>query len=326
MDEEQIQIAAERRRSEAAQWFARLKTVPVSQATLDDFFTWRRDTGNAEAFEEAERFWSTAGKAGERPALLRAIAAAEQRPVVRRGTMAMRSLAIAAMVCAVIAVGVWVGRSLLPMGQHFDTGVGEQRVVALQDGSRLNLNTQTALRVNYSANERHLTLRSGEALFSVAKNKKRPFVVSAGGVVVTATGTRFDVALDDKMTKVTLIEGRVSIETHDGATTWLAPGEQWRSLQGRAQVRKIATQNVTAWTQGRVVFDNVALAGAIAEINRYGGRSVLLDAPQFGARRLSGSFEAGDSESFVAAVTGFFPLRARVDEQGRIHLRAERQK
>lgn len=74
----------ERRRAEAAQWFARLKTLPVSHGTLNDFFAWRRQPGNGEAFEEAERFWSSAERVGESPEILRAIEAAERRKPARR--------------------------------------------------------------------------------------------------------------------------------------------------------------------------------------------------------------------------------------------------
>lgn len=318
MDEDDI--AAKRRRAEAAQWFARLKTLPVSQGTLKDFFAWRRERGNAEAFEEAERFWSQAEKVGERPSILRAVEAAGQRRARRRLFPTMHPLALATVALAVILGGAWSAYLFFPGGRHFDTTAGEQRVIALEDGSRLNLNTETAISVRYSSSARHLVLKSGEALFNVAKDKARPFIVSADGVVVTATGTRFDVRLRDKQTIVTLVEGRVSVRAPDGSTTWLSPGEQWRWPPEGREVQAVKTENVTAWTQGRVVFDNVALANAIHEINRYGGKPVVLDTPQFGSQRLSGSFQTGDTESFVTAVTAFLPLRQRLDPQGRIHL------
>lgn len=314
-------IAAERRRAQAAQWFARLKTLPVSHATLKDFFAWRRDAGNSEAFEEAERFWSEAGKVGESPSILRAIDAAERRQA-RRFLPTMRPWAIAAVACGVLLLAAWGLHLLFPGGQRFDTGTGEQRVVALEDGSRLHLNTETTVHVRYNAKARNLVLTSGEALFSVAKNKARPFIVSAGGVVVTATGTRFDVTLRNKRAAVTLVEGRVSVRAPDGSTTWLEPGEQWQWPTERSPVHKVRTENVTAWTQGRIVFDDTALAKAIAEINLYGGKKVVLDAPQFASRRLSGSFQVGDSESFAAAITGFLPLQQQTDREGRIHLSA----
>ena len=246
MDEDNI--AAERRRAEAAQWFARLKSLPVSHGTLKDFFAWRRERGNAEAFEEAERFWSEAEKVGERPSILRAVEEAGRRPARRRFISRTHPLALATLAILVILGAAWGAYQLFPGGQRFDTAAGEQRVIALEDGSRLNLNTETAIRVDFSSSARHLVLKGGEAFFSVARDKARPFIVSADGVVVTATGTKFDVTLRDRRTVVTLVEGRVSVRAPDGSITWLSPGEQWRWPSAGRQVQIVKTENVTAWT------------------------------------------------------------------------------
>lgn len=322
MDEDDI--AAERRRAEAAQWFARLKTLPVSHGTLKDFFAWRRDRGNAEAFEEAERFWSAAEKVGERPSILRAVQEAAGRGRKRRrfGDIA-RPLSLLAASVAIVLIVLAGARLIGPDAQAFRTGAGEQRAIALDDGSRVNLHTETAVSVRYTRRTRQLVLESGEALFSVAADKARPFTVAAGGVTVTATGTRFDVAMRENRIVVTLIEGRVSIRTPDGTIQPLRPGEQWRWPADGQRVRMVNPASVTAWTQGRVVFDDTALTDAIAEINRYAGKPVVLDAPQLGAERISGSFQAGDADSFATAVAAFLPLRQTLDGQGRIRLAAE---
>ncbi|WP_336963818.1 FecR family protein [Sphingobium aquiterrae] len=319
MDEDDI--AAERRRAEAAQWFARLKTLPVSHGTLKDFFAWRRRGGNAEAFEEAERFWSEAVKVGERPSILRAVQEAAGRGSKRRrfGTVA-RPLTVLAVCLAVILISIVGMRLFAHQGDSFRTMAGEQRAVALDDGSRVNLHTQTAVNVRYTRTARQLVLESGEALFSVAKDTARPFTVKAGDVTVTATGTRFDVAMRDNRVFVTLVDGQVRVRAPDGSTQALLPGDQWRWPADGLPVRTIKTQTVTAWTQGRIVFDDTTLADAVAEINRYGGKPVVLSAPQFGSRRISGSFEAGDPNSFATAVTAFLSLQRTTDGQGRIHL------
>lgn len=319
MDEEDF--AARQRGEDAARWFARLKTVPVSQGTLNDFFAWRRDPDNAKAFEEAERFWSTAAKVGERPAILRAIEQAEARSQTRRRAPRIpRALAVLAIGCAgLLLVFAGIG-AFSTKGETFSTPPGEQRMIALADGSRLNLNVETAVRVKYTAEARQLELRSGEAVFQVAHNRTRPFTVTAGGVTVTATGTRFDVALRAKTTFVTLIEGSVLVRAADGKTIRLSPGEQWRSSAGAATLERVNAEAVTAWTQGRIIFDNAPLADAVAEINRHRGRQIVLGTPQLGTRRISGSFEAGDSESFAAAVSALLPVEQTFDKAGRIRL------
>jgi transmembrane sensor len=89
-------------------------------------------------------------------------------------------------------------------------------------------------------------------------------------------------------------------------------------------VRSVSTANVVAWTQGRIVFDNTALADAIDQINRYGGKPIMLDATAMRDERISGTFEVSDPQSFAAAVTAFLPLQQRSDEAGRIHLAARK--
>lgn len=318
---EEDDIATDRRRAEAAQWFARLKTLPVSQATLNDFFAWRRDKKNAQAFEEAERFWTEAGRLGQRPAILRAVDAV----VTRAERPRRRRLAPVLPAFALLAIGLPIGVALYPFGTSaFQTATGEQRALALEDGSRLELNTETKVRVRYSSKARQLFLQRGEALFNVAHDTTRPFTVAAGDVTVTATGTRFDVSRLGPQTLVTLVEGHVSVRDAEGRLTWLAPGQQWRSQGPDRVVRLVSTANVVAWTQGRIVLDNTALADAIAQINRYGGKPITLDAAAMRDERISGTFEVADPQSFTAAVTAFLPLQQHIDEDGHIHLSARK--
>lgn len=315
MDEDDI--AADRRRAEAAQWFARLKTLPVSQGTLTDFFAWQRDKRNAAAFEDAERFWTEAGRVGDRPAILRAIAAVAPRRAPRRP----RRLFVLAPAFALLLIGIAVGVAFYPFGTSaFHTESGEQRAIALEDGSRLQLNSETDVRVRYNSHARQLVLQRGEALFNVAHDTSRPFTVHAGDITVTATGTRFDVSRLGQQTVVTLIEGRVSVRDGSEHLTWLAPGQQWQSRSQGEAVRLVSTTNVVAWTQGRIVFDNIALNDAIEQINRYGGKPITLDATAMKDRRISGTFEINDPQSFTAAVTALLPLRQKIDQDGRIHL------
>lgn len=316
---------AERRRAEAAQWFARLKTLPVSHGTLNDFFAWRRQSGNAEAFEEAERFWSSAEKIGDRPGILRAIEDATNRQP-RRTRFRISARPVQWMATSLLLViGMAAAYSfLVPVGQSYATAAGEHRTVALHDGSRLSLNSGTEVRVHFTGHKRQLVLGQGQALFNVAKDKARPFTVEAGNVIVTATGTRFDVSRHGEQILVTLIEGRVTVRAPDGSVDPLQAGEQWHWPASNARIRKVEADAVAAWAEKRIVFDGAPLAEALAEINRRGGAPILLDATSFRARRISGSFEAGDTGSFVTAVTALLPLRQEVDGQGRIHLIAAR--
>lgn len=322
MDDEDL--TGKRKRAEAAQWFARLKTRPVSQGTLQDYFTWRRENGNAEAFEEAERFWTDAGEVGERPSILRAIEAAELRGVTRKKFAGFRGFVAVLVIAMFIAAIAVAFRYAGGQGRDLATGGGEQRIIALDDGSRVQLNADTQVNVRYATHHRQLTLGQGEALFSVAHDIRRPFTVTAGAVTVTAVGTKFEVKRLGDQVVVTLVEGRVDIRT-DGQLVHLKAGEQWRLVDGRASVAAVNTGNVTAWAQGRVVFEGTSLASAIAEVNRYNRPPVVLDAQAMSGEKISGTFQAGDSESFAKAVTALLPLQQRRDGEGRIHLIANEQ-
>lgn len=317
MDEDET--AAERRRAEAAQWFARLKSVPVSQGTLRDFFAWRQQKLNAEAFVDAERFWNDANRLGDRPAILRAVVAAEARkvPSLRRRPLYM--IPVFAMAVTIIAVGA----AHFLQGSHvLQTRTGELRTLALADGSRVQLNMETRLNVRYRPEIRQLALQSGEALFRVAHDTRRPFIVTAGDVSVTATGTQFDVMRWGDTVSVTLLQGRVIVRAPDGTSVGLSPGQQWRWPRRPQTIRNVNAGNVIAWTQGRIVFDDTPLVEAVATVNRCGGKSVVLDAPAMASQRISGTFEAGDSQSFAAAVTALLPLQQHGDQKGDIHLTA----
>jgi transmembrane sensor len=320
MDEDEI--AAERRRAEAAQWFARLKTLPVSEGTLKDFFAWRRQEKNAQAFEEAERFWTEAGKVGDHPSILRAVEEAAVRGRSRRCLRLSTIIPILAMLVVAVTVGI---HYVSLAGSTYRTDPGEQRAVALEDGSRLRLNTDTRVRVRYGSDRRKLMLEQGEALFNVAHDPARPFIVTVGQASVTATGTQFDVTRLRDSIAVTLIEGRVSITAPDGSSLWLRPGEQWRWPANGREVHAVNASNVLAWTQGRIVFDGRRLEDAISEVNRYGGQPIILEVPAMAGERISGTFEAGDTQSFARAVTAFLPLRQAGKDAQAIHLVAANQ-
>lgn len=314
---------AEHRRAQAAQWFARLKTVPVSKRTLEDFFEWRRDPANAEAFTRAESLWNETGRISDRPAILRLT----QETYARGGTpvrqkRALRpifGLAMAA-VLAILVASWWIHR--LGRVQDFATSTGEQKALALSDGSQVRLDTQTRLNARMERASRHVRLEQGQAMFEVAHDQKRPFRVEAGNVEVEATGTKFDVRFVNGVTHVALFEGGVDIRVNGREAVHLGPGEMWSSEPARG--RKIMTMDArraSAWTQGRVIFDATPLSEAIAEINRYTPNKLVLAAPDRRHERISGSFTTGDPSGFLKAVSALLSLEIEKQPDGQFLLR-----
>jgi transmembrane sensor len=171
--------------------------------------------------------------------------------------------------------------------------------------------------VKYDKYARHVELENGEALFDVLKNPRRPFVVTAGGREVTALGTSFEVRRDGADVMVTLIEGKVTVTPVAEATgrspatqvEVLSPGQRLTFAVGRApRLDRPQLEKVTAWQRGQVSLDNLSLADAVAEMNRYSTMQLRIERPEAAALRVSGIFRAGDSGSFARAVSETYGL------------------
>jgi transmembrane sensor len=214
--------------------------------------------------------------------------------------------------------------------ETYETGVGEQRLVVLKDGSRMSLNTSTRVRVEFDRAEREVSVEVGEALFHVAKDESRPFTVQANGVNVTATGTAFVVQLvpkgaeDHDSVDVTLVEGQVVVRGGKAAPAIAQPivmsaGDRLRlrgdlgktdsSLRAATapQRERPRMDQVLAWTRGEVIFDNVSLQQALVEMNRYSSTPILAEAG-VAELRVSGVFRAGDNVGFARAVAALHGL------------------
>ena len=139
----------------------------------------------------------------------------------------------------------------------------------------------------------------------------RPFEVSAGPVSVRAAGTRFDVRHASGQTEIVLAEGKVLVAVGTGAPVQLdAAGESANvAPDGRIATRSVDLEAATCWTAGRLIFRATPLAEAIAEANRYSVTRITLADPALGDARVDGTFETGDAESFVAAVSSLFSLK-----------------
>ncbi len=188
----------------------------------------------------------------------------------------------------------------------YSTAVGKIRRVELADGSVVTLNTDTRIVVRMSAHDRAIMLDRGEAHFEVAKDPARPFVVSANGLDVVATGTAFDVAKSPSQTVVTLIEGSVDVSLTSASGEQkekLTAGEQLAfAVNGAALARRPVARDVLAWQRGKIEIDNLPLSEALADINRYSKVQIGLSDPKMGDIRISGVFAAGDTPAIVTTL------------------------
>lgn len=308
---------------EAAAWHARLGAPSVSTETIEAFFAWRSRPGNADAYRRVDRVWAAAGEAADHPDMRRALdeamrrRGADRKP--RRSTFGLAAAGLAAVGAALaLAVAGWVWTQ---DRAAYATGVGEQRLVRLDDGSTVTLDTDSRIRVRYGEERRLVELESGQALFAVAADADRPFVVLAGEARVTAVGTVFDVRRRASGARVVLVSGVVDVAgPGQGAATRMRAGTSAEIDDRGAAVRAADVAAETGWTDGRIVFRDAPLGEAVAEVNRYLTRKVALGEGAPASARVSGVFRTGDREAFVSTVTEAFGLEAARGPDGSVRL------
>jgi len=307
---------------QAAEWLAQLRARTVTAETLEAFRVWRASPRNAAAYQRMEAIWRETGALGADPeiaAITREILARPRPRARRRAAIVVGVAVVSAALVVAVGLPLWAGRST------FSTEIGEQRDVRLADGSHIHLDTATRLRVDYSGEQRLVVLEAGQALFDVAHNPRRPFRVRAGETEVTALGTRFDVRRAVSGVRVVLVEGSVAVTDGAGPAprAWrLAPGQQLRTVLPTARPEPVDAAIATSWAEGRLVFRDMPLGEAVAEINRYLPKGVVLEPGAPVSVPVNGSFKAGDRDAFVAAAVDLFDLNARTAPDGSIRLSA----
>jgi transmembrane sensor len=233
-----------------------------------------------------------------------------------------RVLLQAGAIAATALVATVAGWQLLRPGARFRTGKGETKVVALKDGSVVTLNTASEILVNYSEKLRSVELVQGEALFDVAKNKARPFVVGAGDTNVRVVGTSFTVRhFDAAPVQVLVREGIVEVfKPTAGAkpirifanTLAVAPPDN-ADIAARpvpmAQVRR-----AMAWQEGQIAFEGETLAQAAAEFSRYSDTRIIIDDPALAKEEIAGLFKATDPVGFAHTIAISLNAHARIGE------------
>jgi transmembrane sensor len=308
-------VPADKVRAQAAAWVAQLHDDQHSPDLEERVRAWLAEgEDHRRAFARMMHVWERAGliriRSGGNMAALR---------TGRRVRFAHWGATMAATVvlaAVILSVYFWRDNAVV-------TGVGQQRVQLLQDGTRVVLNTDTRIEVNYDERARRVHLIRGEAWFNVAKRPTWPFLVSVGGQEIRALGTSFIVRRDDAQgLSITLVEGQISVaptarrdETPARDVQILAPGERLVISRNHARtVDRPELTRITAWEQGRVEFEETPLETAVKEMNRYSTTHVAVADANVARLRIGGVFHAGDSQEFVRIVTAALGLRA--DQSG----------
>lgn len=310
--------------AEASAWIATLHGPERTPAVERGLHRWLAESPiHRYAFEHATDTWSKTRAAVRRSARVE-IRAPNPAPVHRRMGRAGSFVAMAAsLLIVVLGVGMYLD------GSGLKTAVGERRTLVLEDGTQVTLNTKTRMSVDYNEHRRHVRLEAGEAIFEVAKHPRWPFVVTAGDREVIALGTAFLVRRDSAQLAITLLEGKVAVTSSKqtvldhierpidlshvaaGEATTLAPGERIVFAEHASPVvDRPELEKLTAWQQGLVNIDDLTLAAAMQEMNRYSTLQLVVEGPAANIR-VSGVFRVTDSESMARAVALTHSLQLR---------------
>lgn len=275
----------------------------------------QRSPEHARAWERAQLLLNKLG--GLPPAL--AMPALNRAPQAGRRTAVARLAAMLA-----LAPAGWAAWRVVD-GRHWSadyrTAVGQQRVMQLADGSRVTLNTASAIDVVFSATQRVIRLRAGEILVQTAQENAalyRPFSVDTIQGRMEALGTRFCVRHEGDTTHLAVLEGAVRITPRNGgaaAGQVLHAGEQVAFTANALDNVRQADQAGIAWTHGMLVADKMRLFDFAAELARYRNGIVRVD-PAVAHVRVSGAFPIGDTDQALAMLVATYPVEARTRLRG----------
>lgn len=292
---------------EAATWFAK-RASTTSADDADDFHAWlSADPANRDAYAAAENIWSDLDKIFEESDFEKsdkAYAPIQHVPAAKPRRAPQWAAALAVCVALFSATLLFLRSG----NETIETSVGVQQTAKLDDGTLVTLNTATRLNVRYGEDERTVRFDRGEALFEVAHDSSRPFVVSVKNHRVRALGTSFVIRSDAKKAWVALIEGSVRVTEGTGAAMVLQPGERLTLSGDEPNLDQPELGALTAWRHGELVFDRTPLSEAIFEINRYTDRPIILRDAEARKRHITGRFRVDRSEKFAESVATLYGL------------------
>lgn len=226
--------------------------------------------------------------------------------------------AMAAGLAVAVGAGVFMAQ---PRSETYATVTGEFRKVPLGDQSVAHINSASRIVVTLTGSERRVDLVRGEAWFDVAKDKSRPFVVSAGEARARAVGTSFSVVKQEEGAEVLVTEGVVEVWRQDGAgarkvvlnagesAAVPASGEVAVTRQPEEIARKLA------WRDGKMVFRNQALSEAVAEFNRYSRKPIVIADRALASRTLVGRYKVDDPELFAREVAAYLRVPVSITHE-----------
>ncbi|WP_306223513.1 FecR family protein [Bosea beijingensis] len=294
---------------QALHWFVRLRDGEAEADARRSFDAWlAASPDHARAWAELEALWTDL----DRLAALKApVATPPSRAVAPARPRRWRQIAFALAASLVLAAGIMGILAQSGRFADFRTAAGERSTIALADGSQVELAPASAIDVDLTGSRRMIRLVSGQAFFTVAKDPARPFSVAARGGTVTALGTAFDVKLGlGAAVAVAVDESRVKVEVPGVSGVVVGQG-QGVGYEGEAisPPGPLDPGEIGDWRRGRLVFHDVRLAEAVADLERYGGGRIGILSREAGQRRVTAVLDARDPAKGLDMLAGGLGLR-----------------
>jgi len=302
-----------------------MSSKPVSARVLDAAIAWQLSLdGDASAVEREEfakwhaaheehaRAWRQLGMLDQRFSVASGparTALLQSREGLRRRVRKLgRGVAS---VVLVAGLALFAGERYLPVDYWLAdqrTATGEQRTLHLSDGTRINLNTHSALDVRFDEQQRRIVLQEGEVLIETGHNDSRPFIVETRDGRMRALGTRFLVKREDQGTRLGVLQSAVAARPQAAQDEQVFKQGQ-QVLMRRAGLEPLPPLNpgADAWTRGMLVVDNARLGDLIKELGRY-RRGYLGVAPEVADLRITGSFPLQDTDLALNALLPTLPV------------------
>lgn len=315
---------------EAMHWLLRIRDGALSERDLAEWTLWyESDARHKRAFDEMQSFWVASGDlatdAQAHQRLLRLSTGGGQPPSERRSHRYLKPLGVGLALTAsiaLLAVGLRAMRPQLAANLFQPSAMDVPplvRRIVLPDGSTVQLAPRSVIAVHYTAAKRWVTMRSGEAYFSVVHNLARPFILAVNHLTIRDVGTAFNVRDAGSRTVITVVRGALEVVSDPGSGhtrdavrslhVRVNAGEQVRWDRSAAPVlRRANTGRVLAWRQGRLEYVNQPLSSVIADVNRYAKRPVIIGDRAAGRIRFTGTVFTRTADAWVQALPNEFPV------------------
>lgn len=300
---------------EAIAWFVKIRSGPLAPHDQMAFEAWQRQSpAHGKAFNEIAEIWEDpalgeAAEQGSAKLFAHTVVAAWDR---FREIWSPRRVGTALAMVALMVMAVWhLGLPTWGVADYW-APTGERKTFYLSDRSTVTLNAESGMAVEFTESIRRVRLLKGQALFAVAPNPGRPFVVNYGEAQVQAIGTEFIVGEHREGFYVSVVEGRVKLDSADGSWTSLplSAGTSVDVVNGRpGQVQNIDPKIATAWVRGRLVVDAAPLVQVIDYVKPYHSGLILLLNSEQANLKVSGTYNLSDTSGILRTLSQTLPVK-----------------